>query len=59
VHICRDTKQGATWTRAAPVPGVGAQAAMPAAHLEIERLRATDTEQTVVIDLVEGNARWD
>jgi hypothetical protein len=48
---------------AASVPGrpgqTGEQAAMTAAREEIERLRATVTEQAVVIHLAEGKARWD
>jgi len=37
----------------------GEQAAMAAAREEIERLRATVTEQAVVILLAEGKSRWD
>jgi hypothetical protein len=35
------------------------QAALSAPRAEIERLRATVTEQVVVLDLQEGKARWD
>ena len=63
VHICRVAKQGALDALAASVPGrpgqTGEQAAMAAAREEIERLRATVTEQAVVIHLAEGKARWD
>ena len=58
VHICRVAKQGAL---AASVPGrpgqSGEQAAMAAAREEIERLRATVTEQAVVIHVADGKAR--
>ena len=63
VHICRVAKQGALDALAASVPGrpgqTGEQAARAAAREEIERLRATVTEQAVVIHLAEGKARWD
>ena len=55
--------RGALDALAASVPGrpgqTGEQAAMAAAREEIERLRATVTEQAVVIHLAEGKARWD
>jgi len=35
------------------------QAALDAARVEIERLRATVTEQAVALHLHEGKARWD
>ena len=35
------------------------QAALEAARVEIERLRATVTEQAVALHLHEGKARWD
>jgi|GEM_PF-920328 len=58
VHICRVAKQGALDALAASVPGrpgqTGEQAATAAAREEIERLRATVTEQAVVIHLAEG-----
>jgi hypothetical protein len=36
-----------------------ADAALAAANAEIERLRATVTEQAVALHLHEGKARWD
>jgi len=63
VHICRVAKQGALDALAASVPGRPGQtveAAMLAdARAEIERLRATVTEQAVALHLQEGKARWD
>ena len=63
VHICRTAKQGALDALAASVPGrpgVSAEAAALAqARAEIERLRATVTEQAVALHLHEGKARWD
>ena len=63
VHICRTAKQGALDALAASVPGrpgVSAEAAALAqARAEIERLRATVTEQAVAMHLHEGKARWD
>lgn len=63
VTACRVAKQGALDGLAAAVPGrPGAsreQAALEAAQLEIERLRATVTEQAVALHLHEGKARWD
>jgi hypothetical protein len=62
VHICRVAKQGALDALAASVsgrPGVSAEAAaLLAARAEIERLRATVTEQAVALHLHEGKARW-
>ncbi len=41
-------------------PGVSReQAALEAAQVEIDRLRATVTEQAVALHLHEGKARWD
>jgi hypothetical protein len=48
---------------AASVPGRAGlsaeQAALAAAREEIERLRATVTEQAVVLHLQQGKSRWD
>ncbi len=63
VTACRVAKQGALDALAAAVPGRPGvspeQAAAEAARLEIERLRATVTEQAVALHLHEGKARWD
>ena len=63
VTACRVAKQGALDALAAAVPGrpgLGReQAALEAAQVEIERLRATVTEQAVALHLHEGKARWD
>ena len=63
VHICRVAKQGALSALAASVPGRPAgtpeQAELAAARSEIERLRATVTEQAVVLHLHQGKSRWD
>lgn len=63
VHICRVAKQGALDALAASVPGrpgVSAeQAELSAAREEIERLRATVTEQAVTLHLHQGKSRWD
>src|SRR5215207_6344216 len=63
VHICRTAKQGALDALAASVPGrpgVSAeQAELVAAREEIERLRATVTEQAVTLHLHQGKSRWD
>ena len=63
VQLCRTAKQGALDALAVSAPGradVSAeQAALSAPRAEIERLRATVTEQVVVLDLQEGKARWD
>jgi transposase-like protein len=63
VHICRVAKQGALDALAASVPGRPGQsaeaAALSEAREEIERLRATVTEQAVALHLHEGKARWD
>jgi transposase-like protein len=62
VHVCRTAKQGALDALAASVPGRAGrsveQAALAAAR-EIERLRATVTEQAVVLHLQQGKSRWD
>jgi transposase-like protein len=64
VHICRVAKQGALSALAASVPGRPAgsspeQAVLAAARSEIERLRATVTEQAVALHLHQGKPRWD
>ena len=63
VHVCRTAKQGALDALAASVPGRAGlsaeQAALAAAREEIERLRATVTEQAVVLHLQQGKSRWD
>ncbi len=63
VTACRTAKQGALDALAAAVPGRPGvsreQAAAEAARVEIERLRATVTEQAVALHLHEGKARWD
>jgi transposase-like protein len=64
VHVCRTAKQGALDALAASVPGRPAgrtaeQVALEAARAEIERLRATITEQAVELHLHKGKARWD
>jgi transposase-like protein len=63
VHICRTAKQGALDALAASVPGRPGsspeQAELTAAREEIERLRATVTEQAVSLHLHQGKSRWD
>jgi transposase-like protein len=63
VHICRTAKQGALDALAAAVPGrpgMSAEAAeLAAAKAELERLRATVTEQAVALHLNQGKSRWD
>jgi transposase len=63
LHICKVAKQGALDALAASVPGRRGQgpeaAALAEAQEEIERLRATVTEQAVALHLHEGKARWD
>jgi transposase-like protein len=65
VHICRVAKQGALDALAASVPGRPAGTSSPeqvelaAARAEIERLRATVTEQAVTLHLHQGKPRWD
>jgi transposase-like protein len=62
VHICRTAKQGALDALAASVPGRAGisahDAAVAAARAEIERLRATVTEQAVALHLHEGKPSW-
>ena len=63
VSICRTAKQGALAALAAARPGRPGrsveQAELEAARAEIERLRATVTEQAVALHLHEGKSRWD
>ena len=63
VHVCKVAKQGALDALAAAVPGRPGQSAeslaLAQAREEIERLRATVTEQAVALHLHEGKARWD
>jgi len=63
VHICRTAKQGALDALAASVPGRPGQspeaAELVAAREELERLRATVTEQAVALHLHQGKSRWD
>ena len=61
-HGCRVAKQGALDALAAAVPGRPGKSREQAAwrrRAEIERLRATVTEQAVALHLHEGKARWD
>jgi len=62
VHICRTAKQGALDALAASVPGRPGRSAEAAeleqARAEIERLRATVTEQAVTLHLHQGKSRW-
>lgn len=59
VHICRTAKQGALGALSASVPGrpgmSAEQAALAEAGAELERLRATVTEQAVALRLHQGN----
>lgn len=63
VQICRTAKQGALDALAASVPGrpggSAEAAALVEARAEIERLRATVTEQAVAMHLHQGKSRWD
>jgi len=63
VHICRTAKQGALDALSASVPGrpgmTAGQAALAEARAELERLRATVTEQAVALHLHQGKSRWD
>ncbi len=62
VGICRTAKQGALDALAAAVPGrpgVSAEAAALAqARAQVERLRATVTEQAVAMHLHQGKSVW-
>jgi transposase-like protein len=63
VHICRTARRGALDALSASVPGrpgmSAEQAALAEARAELERLRATVTEQAVALHLHEGKAGWD
>ena len=63
VSICRTAKQGALDALASARPGrpgkPAEQAELEQARAEIERLRATVTEQAVALHLHEGKSRWD
>ena len=65
VHVCRTAKQGALDALAASVPGrrssgkSAEQLRLEEAEAEIERLRATVTEQAVALHLHQGKSRWD
>ncbi|MFL5860513.1 MAG: helix-turn-helix domain-containing protein [Solirubrobacteraceae bacterium] len=63
VATCRTAKQGALDALAAAVPGRPGQSRADAERAamiaELERLRATVTEQAVALHLHEGKARWD
>lgn len=63
VSICRTAKQGALGALAAARPGRPGKSAeqleLEEARAEIERLRATVTEQAVSLHLHEGKSRWD
>jgi transposase-like protein len=63
VLICRTARRGALDALSASVPGrpgmSAEQAALAEARAELERLRATVTEQAVALHLHEGKAGWD
>jgi transposase-like protein len=63
VGICRTAKRGALEALAASRPGPRGktveQAELAQARAEIERLRATVTEQAVAMHLQLGKSRWD
>jgi transposase-like protein len=63
VLACKTARQGALDALAASLPGrpgrPGVDPALAEARAEIERLRATVTEQAVALHLHEGKARWD
>jgi transposase-like protein len=63
IGICRTAKQGALDALAAAVPGrpgISAEAAaLVEARAEVQRLRATVTEQAVTLHLHQGKSRWD
>ncbi|MGH3452248.1 MAG: hypothetical protein ACRDQW_16310 [Haloechinothrix sp.] len=62
ISICRTAKQGALDALAAAVPGRVGQSAeaaeLAASKAEIERLRATVTEQAVQWHLHQGKTSW-
>jgi len=62
VSVCRSAKEGALSALSARpgCPGLTAeQVELAEARAEIERLRATVTEQAVALHLHQGKARWD
>lgn len=63
VSVCKTAKQGALDALAAAKPGRPGQSLeqieLAEAREEIERLRATVTEQAVALHLHEGKSRWD
>ena len=63
VTVCRTAKQGALDALAAARPGRPGQSPeqvrVADLEAEVERLRATVTEQAVALHLHEGKARWD
>ena len=63
VSVCRTAKAGALDALAAAVPGrpgrTPEQAQLADAGAEVQRLRATVTEQAVALHLHQGKARWD
>ena len=63
VTVCRTAKQGALDALAASRPGRRGQSPeqvrLEELQTEVERLRATITEQAVALHLHEGKARWD
>lgn len=63
VSICRTAKQGALDALASARPGRPGksveQAELEEARAEVERLRATVTEQAVSLHLHAGKSRWD
>lgn len=62
VSVCRTAKEGALSALSARPgrPGLTAeQVELAEARAEVERLRATVTEQAVALHLHQGKARWD
>jgi transposase len=60
VSICKTAKQGALDALALARPGrPGKSAELEEAKAEIERLRATVTEQAVALHLQQGKSPWD
>lgn len=63
VSICKTAKQGALDALASARPGRPGRSAeqveLDAAKAEIERLRATVTEQAVALHLQQGKSPWD
>ena len=66
IGVCKTAKQGALDALAAAVPGrpggrgkTVEQVELEEARTEIERLRATITEQAVELHLHKGKSRWD